>query len=73
VTFELAPSPIGVSTIVVGQSQYSVGKKYCRRYECYFITPKAFSECCGMQLRNSPSEREYKEKMELFTQILYRM
>src|SRR5215212_9020152 len=25
------------SKIVVGQSHYSVGKKYCRRCECYFL------------------------------------
>jgi glutamate/tyrosine decarboxylase-like PLP-dependent enzyme len=36
------------SKIVVGESHYSVGKR---------------CECCGMQLRVTPSEREYKEKM----------
>jgi hypothetical protein len=47
----------------VGESHYSVGKRYCRRCECYFITKRLFCECCGMQLRVTPSEREYKEKM----------
>ena len=52
------------STIVVGQSYYSVGKKYCRRRECYFVTPKVFCECCGMQLRASPHcVRMYEEKV----------
>jgi hypothetical protein len=51
------------SKIVVGESHYSVGKRYCRRCECYFITKRLFCECCGMQLRVTPSEREYKEKM----------
>src|SRR5918994_2454405 len=39
------------SKIVVGESHYFVGKKYCRRCECYFITSKVFCQCCGMQLR----------------------
>jgi hypothetical protein len=51
------------SKIVVGESHYSVDKKYCRRCECYFITKNIFCECCGMQLRTTPIEREYKEKM----------
>src|SRR5215208_1483030 len=45
------------SKIVVGESHYFVGKKYCRRCECYFITKKILCECCGMQLRGSPAER----------------
>jgi hypothetical protein len=49
--------------MVVGQSHYSVGKKYCRRCECYFITERMFCECCGMQLRASPAGRVYKEKV----------
>jgi hypothetical protein len=40
--------------MVVGQLHYSVGKKYCRRCECYFITPKVFCECSGIQLRANP-------------------
>jgi hypothetical protein len=51
------------SKIVVGESHYLVGKKYCRRCECYFITKNIFCECCGMQLRTTPAEREYKEKV----------
>ena len=38
-------------------------KKYCRRSECYFITKKVFCQCCGMQLRSTPAERECKEKL----------
>jgi hypothetical protein len=51
------------SKIVVGESHYSVGKRYCRRCEYYFVTDKKFCQCCGMQLRLTPSEGEYKEKM----------
>jgi hypothetical protein len=51
------------SKIVVGESHYSVGKKYCRRCECYFITQKIFCQCCGMQLRTTPAERECREKV----------
>ena len=51
------------SKIVVGQSHYLVGKKYCRRCECYFITNKVFCQYCGMQLRDTPTERELKEKL----------
>jgi hypothetical protein len=64
--------------MVVGQSHYSVGKKYCRRCECYFITERMFCECCGMQLRASPAGRVYKEKVratkknELMENVLIR-
>jgi hypothetical protein len=51
------------SKIVVGESHYLAGKKYCRRCEYYFVTEKRFCQCCGMQLRTTPSEGEYKEKM----------
>jgi hypothetical protein len=29
----------------------------------YFITRKIFCQCCGMQLRATPAEKEYKEKL----------
>jgi hypothetical protein len=48
------------SKIIVGQSHYSDGKKYCRRCEHYFITDKVFCECCGMQLRTTPMIGAYK-------------
>jgi hypothetical protein len=51
------------SKIVVGESHYSLGKKYCRRCDCYFLTPKAFCECCGLQLRATPVKGEYKAKI----------
>jgi rRNA maturation endonuclease Nob1 len=51
------------SKIVVGESHYFVGKKYCRRCEYYFITKNIFCQCCGMQLRGTPTERELKEKI----------
>jgi hypothetical protein len=44
------------------QVSYITGGKYCRRCEYYFITQKLFCECCGMRLRSSPANREYKEK-----------
>jgi hypothetical protein len=50
--------------MVVGQSHYSVGKKYCRRCECYFVTPEVCCERCGMQPRANPHcGRVYKEKV----------
>jgi hypothetical protein len=49
--------------MVVGQSYYSVGKKYCRRCEYHFVTTELFCKCCGMQLRGSPAGRVYKEKV----------
>jgi hypothetical protein len=51
------------SKIVVGESHYLAGKKYCRRCEYYFITKKIFCQCCGMQLRGTPAERGCKEKV----------
>jgi hypothetical protein len=29
----------------------------------YFITKNIFCQCCGMQLRGTPAERECKEKV----------
>jgi hypothetical protein len=51
------------SEIVVRESHYSVEKRYCRRCECFFVTDKKFCQSCGMQLRLTPSEGEYKEEM----------
>ena len=48
------------SKIIVGQSHYSDGKKYCRRCEHYFITDRIFCECCGLQLRTTPMISAYK-------------
>jgi hypothetical protein len=48
--------------MVVGQSHYSVGKRYCRRCEYYFVTTNVFCECCGMHLRASPAAGEYTGK-----------
>jgi hypothetical protein len=50
------------SKIVVGESHYTVGKRYCRRCECYFVTDRKFCQCCGMH-PITPSESEYKEKI----------
>jgi hypothetical protein len=64
--------------MVVGQSHYSVGKKYCRRCECYFVASQMFCECCGMQLRANPHcGQVYKEKVrakknELIDNVLVR-
>ncbi len=35
----------------------------CRRCEYYFFTERLFCECCGMRLRSSPTNREFKEKV----------
>ena len=51
------------SKMVVGQSHYLAGKKFCRRCECYLITNKVFCPCCGMQLRTTPNEGSYKQKL----------
>jgi uncharacterized OB-fold protein len=48
---------------VVGESHYSIGKRYCRRCESYFVTKRVFCECCGMQLRTTPMEIYLKQKM----------
>jgi hypothetical protein len=45
------------------QVNYIAGGKYCRRCEYNFFTKKLFCECCGMRLRASPSNREFKEKV----------
>jgi hypothetical protein len=31
--------------------------------EYYFFMERLFCECCGMQLRASPANREYKKKV----------
>jgi hypothetical protein len=59
------------SKIEVGQSHYLAGKKYCRRCECYLITNKIFCPCCGMQLRTSPIERAYKQRLREGKRKLY--
>ena len=43
--------------------RYSAGSKYCRRCECYFVTKAFRCECCGMQLRDTPTERKLKKKL----------
>jgi uncharacterized Zn finger protein (UPF0148 family) len=47
----------------VGQSDYLVGKKYCRRCEVYLYHNGTFCPCCGMQLRTTPIDKESKEKI----------
>jgi uncharacterized Zn finger protein (UPF0148 family) len=49
--------------MIVGQSHYLAGKKYCRRCECYLVTNKIFCPCCGMQLRTTPIESAYKQEL----------
>jgi ribosomal protein L37E len=51
--------------ILFGKSNYSVGKKYCRRCEVYIYHNEGiFCPCCGMQLRLTPSKRgEGKERL----------
>ena len=45
------------------QVGYLAGGKYRRRCEYYFFTERLFCECCGMRLRASPANREFKEKV----------
>ena len=45
------------------QVGYLAGGKYCRRCEYYFFTDRLFCECCGMRLRGSPTNREYKDRV----------
>jgi ribosomal protein L37E len=52
------------SKIVVGQSHYSLGKKYCRRCERYMFHEGRFCACCGMQLRTTPVRTQYKVTMK---------
>ncbi|MFL6330475.1 MAG: hypothetical protein ACJ705_05615 [Nitrososphaeraceae archaeon] len=50
--------------ITFGKSNYSLGKKYCRRCEVYlYYNESMFCPCCGMQLRLTPSNREGKERL----------
>ena len=42
------------SKIIVGNSKYQGGKKYCRRCDVYFLHDGLFSPCCDMRLRISP-------------------
>jgi hypothetical protein len=49
----------------VGQSDYLVGKKYCRRCEVYLYYDGIFCPCCGMQLRTNPIDKEGKEKIRI--------
>ncbi|MFL6407346.1 MAG: hypothetical protein ACJ71F_09790 [Nitrososphaeraceae archaeon] len=50
--------------ILFGKSNYSVGKKYCRRCEVYmYYNDGMFCPCCGMQLRLTPSNREGKDRL----------
>src|SRR5215208_904653 len=51
------------SKMIVCQSHYLAGKKYCRRCECYLVTNKIFCPCCGMELRTTPIESAYKQKL----------
>jgi hypothetical protein len=49
--------------ILFGKSNYSVGKKYCRRCAVYLYHEGLFCPCCGMQLRLTPSDKEGKERL----------
>jgi uncharacterized paraquat-inducible protein A len=59
--------------IVFGKSNYSVGKKYCRRCEVYMYHDRLFCPCCGMQLRLTPSNKEGKERLRQERRILVKM
>jgi uncharacterized paraquat-inducible protein A len=50
--------------ILFGKSNYSVGKKYCRRCEVYMYHNEGlFCPSCGMQLRLTPSNKECKDRL----------
>ena len=54
------------SEIIVGQSHYLAGKKYCRRYECYQITNKVFLLLlwnAAKDYSTTPNDGSYKEKL----------
>jgi rRNA maturation endonuclease Nob1 len=51
------------SKIIVGESRYSLGKKYCRRCEVHFLNDGSFCPCCGMRLRASPTNKKDKERL----------
>ena len=52
------------SKIVVGQSHILLVRNIVEDASVtYFITTKIFCQCCGMQLRTTPAERECKEKL----------
>ena len=51
------------SKIIVYQSHYSLGKKYCRRCEIYIYHEGLFCPCCGMQLRTTPIDSKDKAKI----------
>jgi hypothetical protein len=51
------------SKIVVGESCYSVGKKYCRRCEIYLYHTGILCPCCGMRLRTTPIDLKDKAKI----------
>jgi hypothetical protein len=52
------------SKIIVGESHYGSGKKYCRRCEVYFFGHGTFCPCCGMALRASPTSKRDKERLK---------
>jgi hypothetical protein len=57
--------------ILFGKSNYSVGKKYCRRCEVYmYYNEGIFCPCCGMQLRITPSNREGKDRLRQERRII---
>ena len=55
------------SKIIVGESHYRTGKKYCRRCEVYFLRDGLFCLCCGMRLGVSPVNERDRNKTRGFT------
>jgi hypothetical protein len=51
------------SRFTVGKAHYGNGKKYCRRFEVYFLYDGIFCPCCGMALRTSPTNKRDKERL----------
>jgi hypothetical protein len=55
---------IQAQKVTFGRSNYSLGRKYCRRCGVYmYYNEGMFCRCCGMQLRIIPSYREGKDRL----------
>lgn len=43
-------------------SEYDVGKRFCRRCHCFFLTERLYCQCCGSRLRYKPRDHNAREK-----------
>ena len=49
--------------VVFGRSNMGAGNRYCRRCEVYSSQVGKFCQCCGMTLRECPTNRKQKERL----------